>query len=100
VKYVDKTPRHNKGYKYVLVVVDIATAKIWAKPLKTKNGDDTAAAIDLIVESMPNCPRSFASDDGGEFSNQKLRQLLYNKYGMFQYRLTGRHKAYYAEHSM
>jgi len=82
------------------VVADIATAKIWAKPLKTKNGDDTAAAIDLIVESMPHSPRSFASDDGGEFKNKKLRQLLYNKYGMFQYRLSGRHKAYYAEHSM
>jgi len=68
--------------------------------LKTRDGDDTAAAIDLIVESMPHTPRSFASDDGKEFRNKKVRELLYNKYGMFQYRLSGRHKAYYAEHSM
>ena len=36
--------RFNKGYNYILTVIDVLSKYAWALPLKSKNGSDVAAA--------------------------------------------------------
>ena len=40
-KYED----YNKGYGYILCIIDIFSRKVWAYPLKTKGLSDTTPAI-------------------------------------------------------
>ncbi|KYN11798.1 hypothetical protein ALC57_16045 [Trachymyrmex cornetzi] len=40
--------RFNKGYNYILTVIDVLSKYAWAIPLKSKNGNDVAAALSTI----------------------------------------------------
>ena len=38
----------NKGYKYLLTIIDIFSKYAWAVPLKSKNGKDVASAMQSV----------------------------------------------------
>ena len=40
--------RFNKGYNYILTVIDVLSKYAWALPFKNKNGSDVAAALSKI----------------------------------------------------
>jgi len=85
--------RQNSGYKYILVVLDAFSRKNWVRALRTKEGDETAAAIDDIISEMPQKPRTLASDIGSELINKAVRRIVVDKYGMVEFRLVGKTKA-------
>jgi len=85
--------RKNGGYKYILTVVDCFSRKNWVAALKTKEGDETAAALDRIISSMPEKPRTLASDIGSELINKAVKRIVVDKYGMVEFRLVGKTKA-------
>jgi len=85
--------RQNNGYKYILVVLDAFSRKNWVRALKTKEGDETAAAIDEIITEMPQKPRTLASDIGSELINKAVKRTVVDKYGMVEFRLVGKTKA-------
>ena len=48
---VHRFARVNKGYKYILVVLDVFSRFAWARPLKINTGVETAAAFRDIFRS-------------------------------------------------
>ena len=66
--------RWNKGFKYVLLVIDIFSKLAFAKPLKRKN--DTPKAFKTMLADFPLRPLYLHVDRGTEFYNAEMRQVL------------------------
>ena len=59
--------RFNKGYHYILTVIDVLSKYAWAIPLKTKNGNEMVTAITKIIRDDRRCPKNLQTDMGKEF---------------------------------
>ena len=44
--------RFNKGYNYILTVIDVLSKYAWTLPFKSKNGSDVAAALSKIFRGQ------------------------------------------------
>jgi hypothetical protein len=66
----------NKGYHYILTVIDSLSKYSWAVPLKTKGGRETADAIAGIIRESGRCPKNLQTDMGKEFYNADVQKLL------------------------
>lgn len=64
----------NKGYAYILTVIDVFSKFAWALPLKTKTGKDVATALSQVFQKQ-TC-RVLQSDFGSEFYNREVKALL------------------------
>ncbi len=64
--------RINRGYKYVLVVIDVFSKKAYVRPLKTKGSLPVVDAFQSIVNEAKAKPFKVSSDKGREFLNQHL----------------------------
>ena len=71
---IHKYARQNKGYKFILVVLDIFSRYAWARPLKDKTGTCVANAFKDIL--MQRRPRKLWTDRGTEFYNVKVADVL------------------------
>lgn len=67
--------RQNRGYRYILTVIDIFSRYAWSRPLKTKRGDEVAAAFKNIFEEG-RIPKRIQTDQGKEFENRHVRELF------------------------
>ena len=87
--------RANKGFKYILAVIDCFSRKNWCRPMTTATASETAKSLDSIIQSMPFVPRQFASDRGLEFSpkHKEIFEVLVEKYGMLIFQLKAPKKA-------
>lgn len=43
--------KQNKGYKYILCIIDCFTKFAWAIPLKSKKGNEVSAAIEIFLKN-------------------------------------------------
>ena len=66
--------RSNKGYKYLLTVIDVFSKYGWIVPLKTKTDKDVAQAFRKLFLGGP--PSRLWTDKGTEFYNQQLTAVL------------------------
>ena len=67
--------RYNKGYKYILMIIDVFSKYGWAIPLKTKTGLEVSKAFsNLWLSSKP--PERLWVDKGKEFYNSSMKELL------------------------
>ena len=89
---------NDKGYAYALVVVDVATRKIDAEPLKYSAGwdgptvDDTIKAITKIYgRRILKTPKHLITDSGNEFKDKFMR-FLGSKQISYKKALAGRHR--------
>ena len=41
----------NKGYKYLLTVIDACSKMAWAEPLKSKTGKEVTAAMERVLKT-------------------------------------------------
>ena len=73
---VDMSPifRSNKGYKYLLTVIDVYSKHGWIVPLKTKTGKEVAQAFQKLFHNG-HLSRLW-TDKGTEFYNRQLRVVL------------------------
>lgn len=69
--------KFNKGFRYILVVINTFSKYVWAKPLKSKKGKDVAEAMDDILKHS-NAPSNLQTDLGKEFYNQHFQQIMQN----------------------
>ena len=53
---------YNRGFKYILVVIDIFSKYVWTAPLKTKTGIEVANAMKKILEDETAVSRNLQSD--------------------------------------
>ena len=54
---LQKFSRSNKGYRYLLLVIDVFTKYGYIRPLKKKTGKETAAAFKDIFLEAKTSPR-------------------------------------------
>lgn len=74
--------RQNKGFKYILCVIDCFTKFAWALPLKSKTGIEVSKALSKILISRT--PKLLQLDNGREFYNKTFDALM-NKYKIKKY---------------
>ena len=73
---IDMSPfsRSNKGYKYLLTVIDVYSKYGWIVALKTKTGQEVAQAFQkLLLAGHPSC---LWTDKCTEFYNRHLKAVL------------------------
>jgi len=64
----------NKGYHYILTIIDVLSKYAWAVPLKTKNENDVATVIANIIWDDERCPKNLQTDRGKEFYNANVQK--------------------------
>ena len=74
----------NKGFKYILNVINCFTKMGYARPLKTKSAKDVTVAMEDILKEIGTPVKNFQSDDGKEFFNILFKDLM-NKYNINHY---------------
>ena len=74
-------PETKEGYKYLLVILDLATSEFDMEPMKTKEADETLKAYKKIIKrKIIKIPQiSFRTDNGGEFKSSFNEYLVKNK---------------------
>ena len=68
--------RVNKNYTFILVLVDVFSKYAWARPLKNKEGNSVARALEEIFNSSKRCPYRLWTDRGTEFYNKNVENTL------------------------
>lgn len=73
----------NKGYKYLMTVIDTFSKYAWVQPTKTKNASDVSKAFQRIL-NLGRIPNNLQTDDGKEFFNKEFYKLM-QKYSINHY---------------
>ena len=83
---------YNDRFRYILVVLDVASRYAWAVPLVNKDAKTVLAAFNKIFKEADAKPEFLWSDSGKEFYNT-LAQKQFKKDGIELYSTYGPHKA-------
>ena len=75
--------RENKGFKYLLTVIDVFLKFAWAVPVKSKSGEDITTAMKSIL-IQGRIPKNLHVDQGSEFYNSNFKPLM-KKYNINLY---------------
>lgn len=68
--------RANQGNRYLLTVIDLFSRYGWAEPLHNKTAKEVAGALERIFQSSGRHPLLLQTDQGKEFENIPMRQML------------------------
>ena len=68
--------KNNKGYRYILVVIDNFSKFGWTIPLKNKYAQSITDAFSQIIKSSRRKPNLLETDDGKEFVNKIFNEFL------------------------
>jgi len=72
---MQKFSKQNNGFKYLLTCIDVFSKYAWIVPLENKNGKTLVDAFKKILK-QGRIPKHLQTDDGKEFFNKDLKQLL------------------------
>ena len=75
---VDLTPyaKFNKGYKYLVMIIDVFSKFGWIIPIKTKTGIAVADAFQQVFKQSGRIPTKLWVDKGKEYYNKTVKALL------------------------
>ncbi|XP_053392046.1 uncharacterized protein LOC128554760 [Mercenaria mercenaria] len=71
-----KFEKWNKGYKYILLVIDTFSKYVWLKPLKQKTGNDMTEAFKDIFTNSGRMPKRLITDKSQEFRAKSVQDLM------------------------
>ena len=72
----DYGPKNNKGYRYVLVVLDNFSKFGWTVPLKNKHAQTIKDSFENILINSKRSPNLIETDRGKEFYNNIFQDFL------------------------
>ena len=72
----DYGPKNNRGYRYVLVIIDNFSKYGWTISLKNKNAQTIKDSFENILISSKRKPNLIESDRGKEFHNNIFQDFL------------------------
>ena len=72
----DYGPENNRGYRYVLVVIDNFSKFGWTIPLKNKNAQTIKDSFENILINSKRKPNLIESNRGKEFYNNIFQDFL------------------------
>ena len=75
----------NRGYVYILLLIDCFTKKIYIAPMKKKDKQHAAEAFESIFKTFDEFPVHLITDGGKEFFNSSVHQIFQN-YGINHYK--------------
>ena len=61
---LQKYSRINRGYKWIMNIIDCFSKKVWSFALKTKSGSEVAAVLDKFFRNKKNRPQKVELDLG------------------------------------
>ena len=70
--------KFNKGFKFLLCVIDIFSKYAWVAPLKDKKGVSIVNAFQKIFDKSERKPNKIWVDKGSEFYNNFFKKWLKN----------------------
>lgn len=82
----------NKGFKYILTVINCFTKRADAFPLKDKSGKTVAKAMESVIQRDKNFMKHLQTDDGREYFNKDFKELM-NKFKINHYSTKSEKKA-------
>lgn len=68
--------KYNKGYNYILIVIDCFSKYAWVEPLKSKSKLSVSHAFERILANSHRNPNHLQTDMGTEFYNEKFESLM------------------------
>ena len=71
----------NKGFVYILLLIDCFTRKIYLAPMKKKDMEHSATAFESIFKTFDQFPVNLVTDGGKEFFNSATSKIFLN-YGI------------------
>lgn len=86
----------SNGYRYLSVLVDLFSRKVWVRPLKTKTPKEVELALQEVLDDGVDI-QTFSSDRGGEYVGLKKTGFFKRNKIRFVPKV-GPSKAYMAEH--
>ena len=92
----DYGPENNRGYRYVLEVIDNFSKFGWTVPLKNKNAQTIKDSFEIFLISSKRKPNLIGSDRGKEFYNNIFQDFL-NKINIKLYSRNSSYGAVFAE---
>ena len=92
----DYGPENNRGYRYVLVIMDNFSKYGWKIPLKNKNAQTIKDSFENIIINSKRKPNLIETDRGKEFCNNIFQDFL-NKNNIKLYSRNSSYGAVFAE---
>lgn len=77
--------QNNRGYRYILIAIDVFSKRAYAVPLKDKTAKSTTDGMEIILKQVGQPIRNLQTDDGKEFFNRMMKQLLVQYGGINHY---------------
>ena len=68
--------KFNKGFRFLLCVIDIFSKYAWVIPLKGKKGVSVVNAFQKILDKSKRKPNKIWVDKGSEFYNSSFKKWL------------------------
>jgi len=71
--------RTNKGYKYILCIIDVFTRKVWTYVMKKKDNDNVQESFKKFLQQSDiqnNTPTILMSDNDSTFINKSFQEIL------------------------
>ena len=68
--------KYNKGFRFLLCVIDIFSKYAWVIPLKDKKGISIVNAFQKILDDSKRKPNKIWVDKGSEFYNNSFKKWL------------------------
>ena len=68
--------KFNKGFRFLLLVIDIFSKYAWVVPLKDKKGISIVNAFQKILKESDRKPNKIWVDKGSEFYNNSFKKWL------------------------
>ena len=84
--------KENKGYRYMLNVIDVFSKYAWSIPLKDKTAATTLDGLERIVKLSGRIPRHIWVDEGKEFYSKRMDKWMKEK-NINRYSTHGEHKS-------
>ena len=79
---LQKLAKYNKGYKYLLTVIDVLSKFAWVELLKSKSATAMVDALQRLWARLGDrVPQKVQTDSGSEFYNAKV-QAFFKKHGV------------------
>ena len=76
---VSKLAVTNDDTRFLLLLIDIFTKRVWVYPLKNKSARAMTAALRSWLDSLDETPKQLGTDRGLEFKNRSVQALLNSK---------------------
>ena len=71
--------KFNKGFRFLLCVIDIFSKNSWVVPLKDKRGANIVNTFQSILKDSNRKPNKIWVDKGSEFYNNYFKKWLQDK---------------------